>query len=166
MTNPTDDERITPEVRLPSKMSDLLELAISDARKLDRERYEPYWAHWHEPKGPTGKTCMVCLAGAVIAGTLGANHSIGLDIEDFNDETANQLDFLDDMRSGMFRRAIEKHIGLEIDLRNQEDYYVGILKKLDEEYDDSAGDFTDWESFDVHLENMETIVEVLREHDL
>ena len=53
----------------PAKLSDLIDLAIADARKLDHGRYTPVWMTWHRPRPLDGK-CMVCLAGAVIAGTL------------------------------------------------------------------------------------------------
>ena len=66
----------------PTKLSDLIELAIGDARRLDRSVYVPSWKQWHEPRKPkardgnapaTSETpkCLVYLAGAVIAGTLG-----------------------------------------------------------------------------------------------
>ena len=54
----------------PAKLSDLIELAIADTRKLDRHDYTPTWMTWHRPN-PADDKCMICLAGAVIAGTLG-----------------------------------------------------------------------------------------------
>ena len=53
----------------PKKLSELLALAIADVARLDRQRYTPLWSTWHRPR-PTGQKCMICLAGAVIAGTL------------------------------------------------------------------------------------------------
>ena len=52
----------------PKKLSDLIGLAVSDARALDRKTYIPDCWRWHTP-GRNNK-CRVCLAGAVIAGTL------------------------------------------------------------------------------------------------
>ena len=52
----------------PEKLSDLIELAVADARTLDRDTYIPDCWAWHAP-GRNNK-CRVCLAGAVIAGTL------------------------------------------------------------------------------------------------
>ena len=59
-------------IQPPDKLSDLIELAISDACKLDHNAYMPNFNTWHLP-GPNKEKCMVCLAGAVIAGTLGCS---------------------------------------------------------------------------------------------
>ena len=56
----------------PTKLSDLIDLAIRDGRGLDPNVYAPDASRWHEPSPDSGQ-CYVCLAGAVIAGTLGAN---------------------------------------------------------------------------------------------
>ena len=52
----------------PKKLSDLIGLAVRDARTLDRGTYIPDCWAWHTP-GRNNK-CRVCLAGAVMAGTL------------------------------------------------------------------------------------------------
>ena len=57
----------------PAKLSALLALAIGDMeRMLADSRYQPDSGEWHRPHGPTGR-CHACLAGAVVAGTLGAS---------------------------------------------------------------------------------------------
>ena len=55
--------------RPPEKLSELIRVAIADARTIDRRTYEPNSAIWHTPDK---LTCKVCLAGCVIAGTLRA----------------------------------------------------------------------------------------------
>ena len=55
----------------PKKLSDLIGLAVADARTLDRETYIPECWSWHTPV--RNNKCRVCLAGAVIAGTLRVN---------------------------------------------------------------------------------------------
>ena len=57
------------QVRPPQKLSNLITLAIADARRLDRDVYTPNSEVWHEPHGGT---CMVCLSGCLIAATLEA----------------------------------------------------------------------------------------------
>ena len=56
----------------PEKLSDLIRLAVRDARGLDRTLYRPASFVWHDPDTDIelGLQCRVCLAGAVIAGTL------------------------------------------------------------------------------------------------
>ena len=67
MTNITH----SPRPQLPQSMSKLLEIAIADARSLDRSLYRPFSREWHTklPDGP----CLICLAGSVIAGTFKAS---------------------------------------------------------------------------------------------
>ncbi len=53
----------------PEKLSEPIELAIADARRIERGDYWPVAGAWHDP-GPRDR-CIICLAGAVIAATLG-----------------------------------------------------------------------------------------------
>ena len=56
----------------PAKLSALLALAVGDMeRMMEDDRYHPDSGEWHRPHAPTGR-CHACLAGAVLAGTLGA----------------------------------------------------------------------------------------------
>ena len=85
----------------PAKLSDLLELAIADARRLDHALYTPMWMTWHRPRPLDGK-CMVCIAGAVIAGTLGCPAGTSIDIAT-SDSTDPQSTTITDER---WRRAL------------------------------------------------------------
>jgi len=59
------------QVRLPSKPSALIRLALSDLRKVEKDkRYKVNMRFWHLPISV--RRCNVCLAGAVIAQTLEA----------------------------------------------------------------------------------------------
>ena len=61
--------------RPPARLSDLITLAVADARSLDRDAYRPDAASWHLTGTRTAGAaarCRVCLAGCVIAGTLQA----------------------------------------------------------------------------------------------
>ena len=54
---------------LPDKLSDLLELALDDLETTEKDpRYMIDMGEWHTP---TNGKCMVCLAGAVMAQTIG-----------------------------------------------------------------------------------------------
>jgi hypothetical protein len=53
----------------PEKLSDLIELALGDLEKVEKdERYRVDMDEWHSPNP---EACHVCFAGAVIVGTLG-----------------------------------------------------------------------------------------------
>ena len=52
---------------LPDKLSELLNVALKDLKKCERsKKYEVYMMAWHLPNSDKG-TCMVCLAGSVMA---------------------------------------------------------------------------------------------------
>ena len=58
---------------LPDKPSELIRLALEDLRKAEADpRYTVNMNVWHEEQldGEARRTCSVCLAGAVMAGTL------------------------------------------------------------------------------------------------
>lgn len=58
------------EDTLPDRLSDLLEVAVNDAKACGKDpRYKLSMMNWHEPIGDSG-VCRVCLAGSVIAKTL------------------------------------------------------------------------------------------------
>jgi len=60
---------------LPNKLSDLVELALSDLEKAEKSPdYAINMEEWHNPNSETG-TCSVCLAGSVLAFSLGVNKS-------------------------------------------------------------------------------------------
>ena len=56
-----------PETQLPDRLSDLVELAVADAQRLDRDIYDPEYDSWREMER---LGCEVCFAGTVMAGTL------------------------------------------------------------------------------------------------
>lgn len=60
------------DVKLPDKLSDLLELAVNDAMSLENSNnYVLNMLDWHSPYvETTGTKCNVCMAGAVMACTL------------------------------------------------------------------------------------------------
>lgn len=87
---------------LPDKPSELIRVALADLAKVEADpRYVVDMGMWHEPLAPPfdGK-CAVCLAGAVMAGTLGISAERSLRPEDFDDDTNRKLDDLDEMRLG------------------------------------------------------------------
>jgi hypothetical protein len=60
------------ENRLPDKLSDLIELAVADCRKVEADpRYELNMNAWHSGLDDRHSRCAVCMAGAVMAQTLG-----------------------------------------------------------------------------------------------
>ena len=90
---------------LPDKPSELIRLALADLRKCEADpRYVIDMAEWHRPV--TSELCSVCLAGSVMARSLGRDIWIDLVPSTFESDTRNKLHALDYFRSG--------HVGLAL----------------------------------------------------
>ncbi len=148
----------------PGKLSNLIELAITDARKLDRARYTPMWMTWHRPRRTDGK-CMVCLAGGVIAGTLGCPTDATIDIAtgdsaDPESETISDAAWsralwaLDSARDGDWTAAFR---ALHRRLPNNEMY--DTLKAIPIP---ACSEFNTWNTLDAHLDSMADRAKQLR----
>lgn len=149
----------------PERLSDLIELAIADARRLDHARYTPMWTSWHRPRPLDGK-CMVCLAGAVIAGTLGCETETNIDIatSDFAEPESTTITdkrwrralwALDSAREGNWHAAFENLRG-----SYPADELRDALNALPKP---SHGEFNGWKHFDTHLASLADCASKLRE---
>ncbi|MGI9295980.1 MAG: hypothetical protein ACR2PS_18510 [Pseudomonadales bacterium] len=90
--------------RLPKTPSKLIRLAIADFRRVLRlkKTYVVDMTEWHEPNSH----CSVCLAGAVMAGTLKASPDVEMSPGDYDDATDRALYALNDFRMGCFWDAL------------------------------------------------------------
>jgi hypothetical protein len=85
-------------------LAEVLRLALDDFEAVSRDaRYVIDFGNWHRP--PDGMTasktaCSVCLAGAVIARSLGAPAHLYLEPEDYSEALELRLAALDHLRSG------------------------------------------------------------------
>ena len=149
---------------LPSKPSELVELAIWDLKAIEQNpNYLIDMDSWHvsdirQPK------CWVCLAGAVMAQSLDIQPDMTVKpwdpIFDEDDSTKNKLEALDSFRSGDIYNGIT-HMCPEFDTTEKADE---LLEKMGDdaniyvpEYDESK------ESF---YKGMEKVLGILKEHDL
>lgn len=94
---------------LPDKPSALIKLALDDLRKAERDpRYEVWMGYWHtgtwHPQERTA--CCVCLAGAVMAGTLGAYPADAMFPESYDEETCGKLEALNYFRLGAVQTGL------------------------------------------------------------
>ena len=156
--------------RPPAKLSDLIELAVADCRKLDQKRYEPSWESWHDGSGRN--TCRICLAGGVIAGTLDVDPGKTVTLSD-SDKTGDApglvaihdqeweyaLYALDDTRSGNWENALEA-----LDTRLDTDRLPDPVKRGIEGIPPPRhSDFENWDEFEQHLDSLEECAQQLRE---
>ena len=134
---------------LPDKLSELIELAVNDARKLDRNKYVPYFGEYHEVDLiAEPKICYICDAGAVIAGTLQADPHVHVAAYDYTPNVGNKLKALDLARTGHYRQALA-YLGMTD---------VGILTVPRSRY----FAYRNWEEFDKHLLQMKDVAQQLK----
>ena len=146
---------------LPTQPAALLRLAVKEARKLDRNLYKPEAGEWHSVVDDPPAPCMICFAGAVIAGKLlpylnNAQDYIEISPHCFP-EYKNRLLALDSFRTGYV------HVGLarlgyadhQIENRTGEALCTRLIKHRN---------FYGWYEFDKFLEEMEHLADWLSIH--
>jgi hypothetical protein len=85
--------------RLPSKISELIVLAVKDCKAVEKDkRYELNMGVFHAPS-VNGK-CHVCMAGAVMAKSLGTAIDQVAAPNLYSNKVQNQLNTLDSIRMG------------------------------------------------------------------
>ena len=84
--------------RLPQRLSALIELAVRDAQAVEQDpRYTLNMSQWHTP---APGACLVCMAGAVMAKTMGAPRNAHREPERYSPETRWALCAINDVRIG------------------------------------------------------------------
>ena len=134
--------------RLPDTLSGLLELAISEGRALDRDKYIANSMNWHAEHND--QSCSVCLAGFVIARKM---HPTNPQYATY--DTWNKLLALDYMRHGIFKTAAAY---LKIDLTPGQ---YSALRDLQLQFDNTHCRFRTWEEADKHMAALEPYIEKL-----
>lgn len=96
------------DVVLPRVMSKLIRIGLADLRKAEQDpRYSVIMATWHAPC--EGGPCLVCLAGAVMAFSLGAspNERLTPRSPEITSHNAAALRALNWLREGCVETAAE-----------------------------------------------------------
>ena len=146
----------------PEKLSDLIDLAIADARRLDQSRYAPTWHKWHQPDPGDGK-CMVCLAGTVIAGTLGCTRDTHIVITTSDmtkpgstviadKQWRNALWALDSAREGDWNSACRALLACRVLHGIHAD--DTLAEALDELPPPQRSEFESWKELAIHLDSL------------
>ena len=126
----------------PADLPALIQLAVADARSLDRDLYVPRFGFWH--MGSVGnQKCKVCFAGAVMAVRLYANPEEPFyEPKDFSMKWMRALEALDHLRQCMIASDAADKLISEGWLTSAE------LSALDHS---ESFVFNDWPSFDRFL---------------
>ena len=147
-------------------LSDLLQVAIDDYKKLDRDDYVPDSFVYHGKildlhssfsKDDVGK-CHVCFAGAVIAGTIGEGLDTFICPVNYDTDTHSRLLALDLARAGQFHEAW-MHINRVSECPG---YVDDLLSKVSDKYDSRWSMFEGWEDGDKFVEEMDKVVDELK----
>lgn len=112
--------------RLPDKPSELIRLALADLRKVEAdELYEVNMNLWHAPMH-SKPVCAVCLAGAVMAMTLGAKPWTDMLPSFYKGKTTRKLSALDSFRIGEVDFALVT-LGIDVTALSQKVANRGIV---------------------------------------
>ena len=140
------------EAKLPEKLSDCIILALADLEKVEAsDQYVVNMHEWHRP-GDDNR-CVVCLAGAVIAETLGGVRLQVLSPSHYPDETATRLFALNDVRCGDVCGALLHQMGVHESIVSD---FVTFYPDVPD-YEESPKEFKS---------KMREIAQMLKEHDL
>lgn len=111
------------ENKLPNKPSALIRLALKDLSKVEKDRrYKVNMYSWHVPSKLT-KRCSVCLAGSVMAKSLGAIRSTECAPSNF--EETNKLRAIDYFRTGNISWGASR-LGFDISHPADQDIVVSV----------------------------------------
>jgi hypothetical protein len=88
---------------LPEKLSDCLEVALTDLEKCEKDkRYRINMGDWHKPNGK----CAVCLAGSAMACTLKVPIRTHLEPWQMDRHNSRRLRAINHLREGDIRQAV------------------------------------------------------------
>ena len=90
-----------PSIRLPDKPSELIDVALADLRKAEKDGCMIDMGEWHVP---FDGSCSVCAAGAVMRRGVSDNLEVGPSY--FNETTDNKLCAIDQLRVGFVYEAL------------------------------------------------------------
>ena len=154
----------TAALELPKIPSQLLRLAVAEARDIDRDIYSPDANKWHNPirdRDGCFVKCEVCFAGAVLAGRFKIDPHVIAHPSDVvhvgvSYETYTALHALDNFRVGDYHLALQR-IGLPREVVFD---IAPTLPKL------AQYQFKTWDQFDAFLDSIDPLTVALEGFDL
>ena len=150
--------------KLPDTLSELLTVAITDGEKLDHGTYEPCSLYWHSGTDTfdPSKLCRVCLAGAVLVGSLGySDPSRAFFMDEAGPRTACKLAVINEMRDGRFISAYRMLTNVEV-----EDLPDVLKPRACNRPDVECSSFFNWKEFQANLNSLKKAVVWLQKHNL
>ena len=164
------------QTRPPEKLSDLIRLAVKDARRMNPDEYWPDagifhqrfevntedWNTEHYGPPPPPNACHACVAGAVIAGTLKTSPDEPRSPMSFEKGWSGSLYALDRIRCGDYDTAYLYHyIGYISPIEEQLSAELRMkLNHLSVNYPPVHRGFANWEQFKAHIDSLEVIADI------
>ena len=141
---------------LPNKLSELLLLAVKDAKACEAmpDKYVLDMWDWHVPyvgdEDVATGACHVCLAGSVIAQTLGASPENEAIPGDYDGDTHRALVAIDEMRRGDFMEALKTILARNnVDLSDEQHSAIGgVESTVSMAYDASDNGRCPWHIYE------------------
>ena len=150
--------RIADKNSPPPTLGEMIRLSVRDARSLDRTRFRPDYSVWHMPS-PSRNACLVCDAGAVLAGTFRIPHNVLVRPSDMPHRWHSALAALDLARGGEWAGAIEWYYWHDNHPLNE----AAVLLELSPMRPEFR-QFQSWDEMDQHLLSMEGFASILERY--
>ena len=150
------------ETFLPKKLWKLLALGVYDMKEIMKNPdYEFYMHEWHEPVKVEGRDiCKVCMAGAVLANTLGYLKNMPYNCKYVSLSDINCIDAID----YMLRDCFEEAFRLVNDKRWDDINHPHKMYLLSDEFKKLI--VWDWVAPYKNIEAIERVIKELKERDL
>ena len=150
-------------IRLPNKISDLIDYTIKESLQLDREKITPYSTVWyHRDVNAQSYVCFACSLMARPLEHITNTADISLSLQDFPESIHNKIDALEYVRSGSYQYVFEKLSSID----PCDDFLIDTV--LPELYETHPSDrlcyFDTWETYDAFLEQIGKCADILRKH--
>lgn len=85
------------------KASELIQGVVDDARKLDRNIYDPQAAIWHRPLDADNPAlCCICFAGVWLTRHFGPHQTVDIEMPGVDPKISGTCHFLDKIREGLY----------------------------------------------------------------
>lgn len=115
---------------LPDLPSALIRLALADLREVEKlsDVYVVNMSAWHSPNGAGDGRCEVCLAGAVLARTLGfspEDHMI-TNLHRISNQTRRKMSALNAFRTGLVFDAMQIMLENSREYQDNEELFEGM----------------------------------------
>jgi len=148
------------DLRIPDRLYKAVELALSDLEAVSQDlKYVIDMDGWHKPSGD-GRHCHVCLAGVIMANTLGVDPKAYAGPYTKGDKWQKVFHAINFIRSYDVAFALGHFYSF--DNTPAETRILAVIRKVE----NTVNKISYAQSKDIFISNMKRIAEILKEYDL